>query len=66
MMALVVTKNAKKKLAYTAVTVYLDPDDHQWFKQHAIDTSREEGQPISMTNVVRRVLMQYREKVERK
>jgi len=61
---IVATKDARKKLEFTPVTIYLTPDDHSWFKRHAEDISHEEGQPVSMTNVVRRVLLQYREKVE--
>ena len=61
---IVATKDAKKKLKFKPVTVYLTPDDHSWFKRHAEDVSHEEGQPISMTNIVRRVLVQYRNKVE--
>jgi hypothetical protein len=55
-----------QKLEFTPVTVYLRPEDHDWFKQHAVKLSSDEGQPVSMANVVRRVLMHYREKIERK
>lgn len=61
-----VNRSEKRKLEFKPVTVYLKPEDHEWFKQHASDISHEEGQPISMTNVVRRVLSQYKEKQERK
>ena len=61
---IVTTKDARKKLEFKPVTVYLAPDDHSWFKRHAEDVSHEEGQPVGMTNIVRRVLVQYRNKVE--
>jgi hypothetical protein len=60
-----VKKTDKSKLEFQPVTVYLKPEDHAWFKQHATDLSHAEGQAISMTNVVRRVLKQYKEKQER-
>jgi hypothetical protein len=60
-----VKRSERPKLEFKPVTVYLKPEDHDWFKQHAADISHREGQAISMTNVVRRVLSQYKEKQER-
>lgn len=65
-MPAMVTKNAKKKLEFTPVTVYLDPDDHEWVKKYAEQLSAEEREPISMTKVIRKALAQFRKNVERK
>ena len=53
-----------RKLAFKATTVYLDSNDLAWLQRHAAQLQVEEGQPISMTNIVRRVLRQYRDRVE--
>ena len=59
------TKKAVKKLEFIPVTVYIKPEDHEWFKKHADQLSSQEGQPVSMTNVVRRALVEYRKKLEK-
>ncbi len=45
------TKKAVKKLEFIPVTVYIKPEDHEWFKKHA-----------DQLNVVRRALVEYRRK----
>jgi hypothetical protein len=62
---IVATKKAVKKLEFIPVTVYIKPEDHEWFKKHADQLSSQEGQPVSMTNVVRRALVEYRKKLEK-
>jgi hypothetical protein len=66
MTTIMVTKNAKKRLELTPVTIYLTPEDHAWLKAHAEEVARQDGEPTSMTKVVRRAVVQYREKIERK
>jgi hypothetical protein len=61
-----VTKLASKYLEFKAATFYLLPEDLDWLKQHARDLSAKERQPVSVTNVIRRIVAQYREKIERK
>ena len=59
------TTKALKRLEFIPVTVYIKPEDHEWFKKHADQLSSREGQPVSMTNVVRRALIEYRKKNEK-
>jgi hypothetical protein len=62
---MMVTKNAKKRLEFMPFTIYIKPDDHKWFQEHAKQVSVDEGQPTSATNIIRRALTQYKDKIER-
>jgi hypothetical protein len=59
------TKNAKKRLEFMPFTIYIKPEDHKWFQEHAKRVSIDKGQPISVAYVIREALTEYKDKTER-
>jgi hypothetical protein len=60
------TPKAKKRLEYPPMTIYVEDDLREWLKKHAERLAAKEGQPISVANIIRRVLRQYRDQLETK
>ena len=60
----VTSKKAKERLAYPPMTIYVEDELREWFQKHA--TTYDNGQPVSVANVIRKVLRDYKAKIERK
>jgi len=52
------------KLEHPPITAYVSIELQKWLREHADYVAKHEGQPIKVAGIIRRALVQYRQKHE--